>query len=136
MRLLGVDFGFKRIGLAVAETDVRIASPRPGMAASGTLRKDAETICRFAKSEEAQEVVLGYPLGDEGEAGRMARIARTLAGHLEQLGCRVHLVDESLTSVQAESTMAEAGMKASDRRKRRDSEAACLILERFMEAGP
>ena len=133
MRLLGIDFGFKRIGLAIGETDIRLASPRPAMAASGALKRDAEALNQMARKEQAQAVVLGYTLGDEGEDGRMARIVRTLKEHLEALGHVVHLVDESLTSVEAESAMIDAGLKASERRKRRDGEAACRILERYME---
>lgn len=135
MRLLGVDFGFKRIGLAIGETDARIATPRPAMAASGALKRDAEALNLLARREQAKAIVLGYPLGDEGETGRMARIARTLKEHLEALGHQVHLVDESLTSVEAESAMLEAGLKASERKKARDGEAACRILERYMDGG-
>lgn len=136
MRLLGVDFGFRRIGLAVGETDARLASPRPNLAASGALKRDADTLVQFARREQAQAIVLGYPLGDEGEDGRMARIARTLKEHLEALGMIVHLVDESLSSVEAETAMFEAGLKASERKKRRDGEAACRILERYMTELP
>jgi putative Holliday junction resolvase len=133
MRLLGVDFGFKRIGVAVGETDVRLASPRPALAASGTLKRDAEALNQLARKEQTQAIVLGYPLGDEGEDGRMARVATQLKGHLEALGHAVHLVDESMTSVEADNAMFAAGLKASERRKRRDGEAACRILERYME---
>ena len=134
MRLLGVDFGFARIGVAVGETAAKIATPRPTMAASGTLKRDAQALHDLACREEVEAIVLGYPLGDEGEEGKMARVVRQLQGHLEALGHRVTLVDESMTSVQAETTMFEAGLKGSERRKRRDGEAACLILQRAMES--
>ncbi|MGV3615600.1 MAG: Holliday junction resolvase RuvX [Fimbriimonas sp.] len=135
MRLLGIDFGFKRIGLAVAESEAGFATPRLPFAASGALKRDADALHQLARKEGADAIVLGYPLGDEGEAGRMARIVRTLKEHLEALGNQVHLVDESLSSVEAEGVMLEAGLKASERKKRRDGEAACRILERFMSGG-
>jgi putative Holliday junction resolvase len=135
MRLLGIDFGFRRIGLAVGETEVGVVSPRPSLSASGTLKRDAQTLHEAAKREGVAEIVLGYPLGDEGEDGRMARIVRTLADHLRETGDVVHLVDESLSSVESERAMAEAGIKASVRKKRRDGEAACRILERYMAGG-
>jgi putative Holliday junction resolvase len=132
MRLLGIDFGFKRIGVAVAETEVGIVTPRPPLSASGTLKKDAEALAAFAKREEAAAIVLGLPVEESGEEGRMARICRTLAGLIEGNGVRVHLVDESMTSVQADGALRDEGLKASQRRKLRDGEAAALILERYI----
>jgi putative Holliday junction resolvase len=132
MRLVGIDFGFKRIGVAVAESDPGIVTPRPPMAASGTLKTDAGAIAKLAKTEEADAVVLGLPVEGSGEEGKMARICRTLAGHIEEHGVKVHLVDETLSSVQAEATLRADGLKASQRRKLRDGEAASVILERFM----
>jgi len=136
MRLLGIDFGFKRIGVAVGETEVGIVTPRAPMAASGTLKKDADAITLLARREEVDAVVLGLPVEESGEEGRMARICRTLAGHIIGNGIQVHLVDESMTSVQADGTLREEGLKASQRRKLRDGEAAALILERYLDDQP
>lgn len=132
MRLLGIDFGFKRIGVAVGETSAGIASARPPITASGSLKKDANTIYLLAKNEQADLVVLGLPLEFESEEGRMSRICRILGGHIEELGVKVDYVDESLSSVQAETTLRQDDLKASQRRKLRDGEAARLILERYM----
>ncbi len=132
MRLLGVDFGFKRIGLAVGETDYGVVTPRPVLAASGALKTDAEAIARLAKVESVGAVVVGLPIEPCGEEGRMARICRTVAGHLEGHGFAVHLVDERMSSASADSILRDEGLKASQRRKRIDGEAAALILERFM----
>ena len=132
MRLLGVDFGFKRIGIAVAETEVGIVTPRPPMTASGTLKIDAVEIAKMAKREEATAVVMGLPIEESGEEGRMARIFRTLGDHIVGNGVPVYFVDESMTSVQADSLLREDGLKASQRRKLKDGEAAALILERYL----
>jgi putative Holliday junction resolvase len=102
MRLLGVDFGFKRIGLAVADTGVALPSPRNAIAASGKLKTDAATLSAILNNEHAEAVVLGLPVEPSGEEGRMARICRQLAGHLEERGHRVFFVDETLSSVEAE----------------------------------
>lgn len=129
---MGVDFGFKRIGIAVAETSPHVVSTRPSLVASGTLKVDAEKLAAMAKLEEVDRVVVGLPLEEQGE-GRMARICRTLAGHIQERGVEVSLVDESLTSVLAESNLRmEADRKGSEIRKLKDGEAARLILERFM----
>jgi putative Holliday junction resolvase len=132
MRLLGVDFGFKRIGLAVVDSEVGLPAPRNPLAASGKLKTDANVLHELAKKEQAEGIVLGLPVEPDGEEGRMARICRQLAGHLEALGRPVYLVDERLSSAEAERTLLDGGLKASERRKRRDAEAACLILERYL----
>lgn len=132
MRLLGVDWGMKRIGIAVGEAEHGIITTRLPITPTGTLKKDAVLLAQYAKKEEAEAIILGLPLEPGGEEGRMAKIARVLAREIEEAGCRVELVDETLTSVEAEAEMAAGGLKASQRKKLRDGEAARLILERFL----
>ncbi|HWD41060.1 MAG TPA: Holliday junction resolvase RuvX [Fimbriimonas sp.] len=132
MRLLGVDFGFQRIGLAVAESSPFAAATRPALQASGALKKDAEAIAALARKEEVDRIVVGMPLEPSGLEGRMAQICRKLAAHLVTLGLDVEVTDERLTSVEANHNLAEAGLKASRRNKIIDSESAILILERYL----
>ena len=132
MRLLAIDWGTKRIGIAVGESEHKIVTARNPITPTGTLKKDAANIVNLAKNEQADAVVLGLPLQPGGEEGRMAKIARMLANEIEQAGMHVELVDETLTSVQAEAEMNAQGLKASRIRKLKDGEAACLILERFL----
>lgn len=132
MRLLGIDFGFARIGAAVTESSVGLPSALPAMSASGKLKNDALALAQLAKRQEAEMVVLGLPL-EHGEEGRMARIVRQLGGHLNDLGIVVEYVDETLSSVEAEESLRDAGMKASQRKRARDGEAACRILERYLD---
>jgi len=75
---------------------------------------------------------MGLPIEESGEEGRMARIFRTLGDHIVGNGVPVYFVDESMTSVQADSLLREDGLKASQRRKLKDGEAAALILERYL----
>ena len=126
MRVLGVDFGGKRIGIAVGETEHNVASPRPQIEATGTLRLDAVNIAALAKKEEAEKVVLGTPVVGTEET-KMSRICRMLGAEIEKLGFSVDYVDESLTSVQAETRQ----WTAATIKKHLDSEAACQILERY-----
>lgn len=132
MRLIGVDFGFRRIGLAVADDDPFLPTPRPSLEASGTLAKDAAALASLARREGADQIVLGLPIEESGEEGKMARIVRQLGERLEKEGIKVAFVDERYSSVRAEASMREAGLKGSERRKRKDGEAACLILESFV----
>lgn len=135
MRLLGVDFGSKRIGIAVAESDPRAISLRPALTPAGALKKDAVALVAFAKKEQADKIILGLPENSEGEDQRMARVCRMLADHISGLGVSVELVDESLTSVGAEDHLREMGLKASERKKLRDGEAAARIIERYLDGG-
>ena len=133
MRLLGIDFGRQRIGIAVAESILAIATPRQPLKASGKLDTDADAILRLAKAEEADLVVVGVPeLADAGDGGRMQRACRELGARLERRGLRVEFVDEALTSVEAEAALRQTGLTAAKRKVRLDGEAAALILERYM----
>lgn len=130
MRLLGIDFGSVRIGVAVGETEVRIASPRPALDARGSIKADAEQVLQLARREEVERIVVGIPEQDEAES-RQARVCRMLIDRLTELGADAVGVDESYTSVESEAALRETDLKASERRKRRDGEAACRILERY-----
>jgi putative Holliday junction resolvase len=127
VRVLAVDLGRLRIGIAIGETEFRIATPRPNLAASGTLKRDAEAVSLLAKKEEVERIVVGHPLNVEDE--RMARVCSQFADLIRDHGWHVELVDESFTSVQADENLAD--LKDSQRRKRRDGEAAAVILERY-----
>jgi len=130
LRVLGIDFGGKRIGVAVGETEHALPSPRPHLEATGTLRLDATNIATLAKKEEAEAVVIGLPLV-EGEESKMSRICRMLGAEVEKLGLAVSYIDESLTSSVAEGNLKEQDWTAATRKKHIDSEAACQILERY-----
>jgi len=133
MRLLGVDYGFKRIGLAVAEVEFGIITPRPALEASGTLARDAANLADIAKKEAVDRTVLGLPIEEDGNHGKMARVCQTVADHLRSLGQIVELVDERMSSVEAESHLRQEDLKASQRRKLRDGEAARILLERYID---
>jgi putative Holliday junction resolvase len=132
MRVVAVDLGSRRIGLAVGEVEARVATPRAAIRASGSLAKDAREIVGIARAEEAQRVVVGVPEGAVNSPS--ARASRTLAQRIAELGWPVDLVDESLTTVEALDAMAEAGLSAAERRRRVDSEAACRILDLYFDS--
>lgn len=132
MRILGVDFGGVRIGIAVGETEPSVASPRPAIKASGTLRLDALAIQGLQKKEQSELVVLGIPLDEHGEDTKMSKICRKLADELSKLDMKVVLVDEAFSSIAASQSLSNQDWTAATRRKHIDSEAACQILERYM----
>lgn len=131
MRVLGVDWGTKRIGVAVGDTEYKIASTRPFIVASGTLKKDAEAIIELAKKDQAEAIVVGLPLRDDEEPSQIAKIGMKLADHLSELGLKVFTINEALSSLEAEDRLKEGGLRAARRKDQRDSQAATVILERF-----
>jgi putative holliday junction resolvase len=133
VRVLGVDFGTKRIGLAVGESEFGIISTRNPLAASGALAGDADAIVAVARKEMADAIVLGVPVQAEGLTDKMAGICRQLAERIRERGMKVYTVDEALSSVQAEGELIDSGMKAARRKRVRDAEAARIILERFFD---
>ncbi|MDI9635545.1 Holliday junction resolvase RuvX [Kamptonema cortianum] len=130
--MLGVDLGKARIGLAVMNLQAGIPTPLPAVQAKGALAKDAEQVAAVAQAQEAGTIVLGLPLL-MGEETPMSRVVRRFGAILEDHGVCVAYADESMTTSEADTALFEAGMKASQRKKARDSEAACRILERFRE---
>ncbi|MER3496022.1 MAG: Holliday junction resolvase RuvX [Armatimonadota bacterium] len=130
MRLLGVDLGTVRIGIAVAETEPFVTTPRPFLTAAGSLRKDAAQVARIATVEKVERVIVGLPL-ESGEEGRMAGVMRRFGAELEALGCTVGYADEAMTSVKAGESLAAAGLTIAQSRRRKDGEVACRILEAY-----
>ena len=85
MRLLGVDFGFKRIGLAIAESEFKVITPKPSLEATGTLLRDAQNIDALARREEIRAIILGLPIEEDGNQGKMARVCQTVTNHLTSM---------------------------------------------------
>ena len=133
MRVLGVDMGERRIGLAISDESRLIASPlevlsvKPHEDPLGVLVKKAEEL-------GVTQVVVGMPLSLRGEAGPAAeRMGRIIEALRERTDVPVAICDERLTSVVAARSMQEAGLTERDRRGRVDSVAAALILQTWLD---
>jgi len=134
MTCLGLDFGTKRIGVAISEGAGWVARGLVTIERRGGLR-DLEAIGRLAREHEADMVVMGLPLNMDGSEGRMADLARRFAAELgEHIGIEIHLFDERLSSFAADEIMQRAELKRSRRKAKRDQVAAALILEGWLEA--
>jgi putative holliday junction resolvase len=134
MRVLGIDPGARRIGLALSDSEGQFASPVPALQSHGaeeTVRRLAAEVARL----EAERVVVGLPLRLDGSEGESARLARKLAERLRvATGVDVVLWDERLTSRAAERALAEAGVYGARRKKAVDSVAAALLLQSYLDA--
>ncbi len=134
MRLLGLDMGTKRIGVAVSDELGWTTQALTVLKSKGE-EQDLAAIERLAREHEVAGVVVGLPLNMDGTDGRLAGMVRRFAGLLSQrLGLPVHLWDERLTSWEAEGILKEAGVKPSKRKEVVDKLAASIILKSFLEA--
>ena len=134
-RLVGVDFGAVRIGLAVCDADRRIASPLETYTRRGGAH-DAAYFVKLAKAEGAVGWVVGLPVLMSGDEGTKAKECRVFGSWLAaQTGLPVAFHDERCTTAAAEDALWAAGLTHKKRKGRRDRVAAQLILQAFLDAG-
>jgi putative holliday junction resolvase len=134
VRVLGVDLGSKRIGIAVSDRSGIIASPLTVIQRSGSTARDHQAIAALVREEEAEAVVVGLPLNMNGTVGPAAKAAVAEAKALATVvGVPVHTSDERRTTVTAERAMMEAGMNAQARRKVVDKVAAAVLLQHWLD---
>jgi putative holliday junction resolvase len=135
-RILAVDFGDARTGLAATDWTGSIVVPLPRIDA----RDDAAVtaaIAELVRERDSQVVVLGMPLSVDGSAGQRAVRTAAFRARLQQaLAIPVHAVDESHTTDEAHERLKEGGLKAKRRKDLADSVAAMIILERFRQTLP
>ncbi|HEY1404924.1 MAG TPA: Holliday junction resolvase RuvX [Pyrinomonadaceae bacterium] len=131
-RLLALDMGTKRVGVAVSDELQLTTQPLPPLGRT-SWKKLLRQISDLRHSFDAQGVVIGLPLNLDGTEGDAAREARRIARNLSlSLSVPVHLQDERLTSHAAGESLREAGVKGEELAARLDSEAAALILRDFI----
>jgi putative Holliday junction resolvase len=131
MRCLGIDYGARRIGLSYGD-DLGVATPLPAIKEADTLKRDA-ALAAVVQQRRVTDIVIGHPLNMDETAGPKAKEVEAFAGVLRQrFGLPVHLVDERLTSYEAESTIAKSKRRDLRASGIIDSRAATLILQDFL----
>ena len=134
-RILGIDPGKVRIGLAISDAERRLASPL-----AVYTRKDDEQDAKFFKELVAQEevglLVIGLPVHTTGREGAQAQAARSFGAKLHTwTGLPCFFWDERFTTRFAESELWSAGLTHKRRKQRRDKVAAQMLLQSYLEAG-
>jgi putative Holliday junction resolvase len=131
MRCLGIDYGKKRIGLSCGD-ELGVATPLPALIdPSPKIRQ--EQLAALIRRQRITDLVVGHPLNMDDTAGFKAREAEAFAAQLQKnFGLPVHLVDERLTSYEAEQTIPKQKRRAVRATGLIDSRAACLILQDFL----
>ena len=132
MRLLALDLGDRRIGMATGGVPGLPATPI-GHLERDTLNRDLEQVLALARKRDIEGFVVGMPYSLSGDMGPQAKLAQGFIRELEKrTELPVYAVDERFTSLNAERLLREGGGQPSRRRGAVDAAAAALILERFL----
>lgn len=135
VRVIGLDLGSRRIGVAVSDSSGTVATPLLVITRSRSRRTDHEAIAKVVRDEEAAAVVVGLPLNMDGSHGRAADAATDEARLIGTVvGVPVHLHDERRTTVTAERALREAAVRGKNRRALVDKIAAAVILQGWLDS--
>jgi putative Holliday junction resolvase len=137
VRVVGVDLGERRIGVAVSDGTGTLASPRCTIERSGDAAADRAALAAVVEEVEARRVVVGLPLSLNGRRGPAARAAQADADELAQLlaprGVTVETFDERLTTVSASRSLRDAGLGGRAQRAKIDQSAAAVLLQAWLD---
>jgi putative holliday junction resolvase len=131
VRFLGIDYGARRIGLSFGD-DLGVATPLPALTEPDPAKRWAALLTLIAQ-RRITELVIGYPLNMDHTAGFKAKEVDAFAARLRsEVNLPVHLVDERLTSYEAESTIAKSKRREVRASGIIDSRAATIILQDYL----
>ncbi len=134
MRVLGIDYGDSRIGVAVSDPMGWTAQGLETVKSKDGLRKAIERLMEIIKQYEVKDIVIGYPLNMNGTAGPRAERTEAFIKKLLELGdFNIVKWDERLTTVSAHRAMNELGVKASNKKNIVDTMSAVFILQGYLD---
>ncbi len=132
-RILGIDFGERRFGLAISDESRSLASPLAVYERTDPER-DLKFLSDLVSQYQITEIVVGLPLNMDGSLGEKAQqvleFKKLLEGHLK---LPVHTFDERLTTAEAERVLLQADLSRKKRKAKRDALAAVLILQGYLQ---
>jgi putative holliday junction resolvase len=136
-RVVALDLGAKRIGVAYSDSGRTIASPWGTIERSGDAARDRAAIVDAVREIEASVVVVGLPLSLSGATGPAARVAleeaEALRAEFEPLGVAVETADERFTTIEAQRALTASGRKGQAARQVIDSAAAMVLLQAWLD---
>ena len=134
MRIMALDFGTKRIGIAVSDELFITAQGLPSLYRKD-LKSDLDEIGRIAKSNDVREIIVGLPLSMNGSySAKTKEVVAFVDDLLKTVDIAVKTWDERLTSMQAERVLLEADVSRSKRKKVTDKLAAQIILQSYLDS--
>ena len=133
MRIIGLDIGARRVGVAASDPDERLAVPLEVIERRGT--GDASRLADLARREQAGRIVVGLPVSLDGTLGPQAQEVQAFADELRAAtDAEVVLYDERLSSAEADRHLHAAGLRGKAARARRDAVAAAIILQAYLDS--
>lgn len=137
MRVIGIDLGSKRIGIAVSDPSGTVASPHSVLQRTGSHRSDHRAIAAVIAEYEADLVVVGLPRSMDGSLGPAATAALAEVDELATaVAVPVETVDERLTTVTADRVLRASNVKGDARRRVVDKVAAAILLQTWLDGRP
>jgi putative Holliday junction resolvase len=134
VRVLALDLGSKRVGVAVSDRTGALASPLTTIERRGDRAAEHREVARLVEEEAVERVIVGLPLNMDGSTGPAAIAAAHEADELAGVvGVPVELVDERLTTVAADRQLLAGGRRAPQRRRVVDRTAAALLLQGWLD---
>lgn len=134
MRVVALDLGTRRIGVAVSDSGGMVATPYSVIHRSGDVGTDRAAIAEVVAEVGAERLVVGLPTSLDGTAGPAAIAAEAEAHAIgDVVGIPVELYDERLTTVSANRSLATAGVKGRRRRSVVDQVAAAILLQSWLD---
>jgi len=132
-RILSLDFGEKRIGVAVSDA-LNIIAQSVGTIERKGIKNDFKKIGELVKEYEAEKIIVGLPLNMDGTEGKSANLAMDFVKELKkEVRVEVEMLDERLTTAQGERIFLEADMSRKKRKQNLDKIAAQLILQNYLD---
>ena len=134
MKLLGLDVGDKRIGIACGDTDMRIATPLD-VIVRGNFDADVRALQVFVHKYDVEQIIVGLPRNMDGTTGDQARRVMDYADKLARaLNLPMQLWDERLSTVEATRRRNETGARGKKSRVTLDAVAAAVILQDYLDS--
>jgi putative Holliday junction resolvase len=136
-RVLAIDLGERRIGVALSDASQTLASPLTTVTRSGDPVRDRRAVVDLANEYEASTIVVGMPLSMSGERGKSAQAAADEITELQRIAgdsIAVVAIDERLTTVSAQRMLDASGVRRKDQRSRIDQAAATVMLQHYLDA--
>lgn len=135
MRYLAIDYGLKRIGLALCDAGESIVSPLDQLQQDRKRPQEAiERLRQYIREYEVEAVVVGLPLNMDGSEGPQVALTREFVRSLEEaIALPIHWQDERLSTAAADELLAGMDLTKDKKKRRRDMLAACDILQSFLD---
>jgi len=134
IRFLGIDYGTKRIGLAIGDSDTGVASPLKTVIAQGEAGEQVRAVLRAAREYDFDAFVVGLPLNMDDTEGKQAKLTRVFGDALAQaVGRPVHYCDERLSSRTARELLVPAELSRKKAKRAENAVAAQVMLQAFLD---